>query len=55
MYDVMGRRMETLVHEDQKTGAHALTLPTAAFSPGVYYYMLTAGKNRMSRTMVVIQ
>jgi hypothetical protein len=55
VYDVIGRRIATLVQEHQKTGIHKLTLQTATFNPGLYYYMLTAGTSRMSRKMVVIQ
>ena len=55
VYDVMGRHVGTLVQENQKTGVHKQKLQTTMLNPGVYYYVLTSGKNRMSRTMVVIQ
>jgi hypothetical protein len=43
IYDVLGRKIKTLVSERQSAGAHSVTFNAGGLSSGVYFYRLTAG------------
>ena len=55
LYDVIGRRIQTLVQEQQVAGRYSVPLDTAQLSSGVYYYRLSAGPFTETRSMVVIR
>ncbi len=55
VYDLLGRRVATLVDEEKSAGAHAYDLDASRLSSGVYFYRLRAGGAIESRKMVVVQ
>jgi hypothetical protein len=44
VYDLLGRKIGTLVSQHQSPGAHAVTFNASNLSSGVYFYRLTAGR-----------
>jgi len=42
VYDVLGRRIATIVDANQQKGAHQVTFNASQFSSGVYFYRLRA-------------
>jgi flagellar hook assembly protein FlgD len=60
VYDATGRRVRTLLDEDQPAGARDVTWngqddrgnPVAS---GVYFYKMTAGKFSQTRRMVLLK
>ena len=52
VYDVMGRKVKTLVDEEQK-GRQAITFEASTLPAGMYFYRITAGAFTETRRMVV--
>ncbi len=60
LFDVLGRRVRTLVDEVQIEGAHEVTWDGAdaeghALASGMYFYRLTSGSQSQSRKMLMIK
>ncbi len=55
VYDVLGREVSVLVDGFMSAGEHSVTLDAGTLSSGVYLYVLTAGDQRLSRTMTLIK
>jgi hypothetical protein len=60
VFDSSGRRIAGLVNEDQPAGSHTavwngLDDHQRAVGAGVYFYRLTAGKETISRKMVLVR
>lgn len=45
VYDVIGREVETLIDETEKSGEHRVTLNASRLSSGVYFYRVEAAGN----------
>jgi len=43
IYDELGRRVETLVSEEQNAGYHSISFDASRLSSGVYFYRIEAG------------
>ncbi|MBI4547713.1 MAG: lamin tail domain-containing protein [Ignavibacteriae bacterium] len=43
VYDVLGREVATLVHEELKPGTYEVTWDASQFASGVYFYQIRAG------------
>lgn len=59
VFDVLGRKISTLVDEQKETGEHAEILNTGDWKldlrPGVYFYRLQAGRTILQKKMIVLQ
>ncbi|UCC79646.1 MAG: T9SS type A sorting domain-containing protein, partial [Candidatus Zixiibacteriota bacterium] len=55
IYDILGRRVETLIDECRQVGAHAVTFDASHFSSGVYFYKLQVGDRVETKRMVLLK
>jgi flagellar hook assembly protein FlgD len=60
IFDASGRRIRALVDEDQAAGSRATVWNGRddsgnAASSGVYFYVLDAGKERLTRKLVLLK
>ena len=55
VYDLLGRKVATLVDEEKGPGRHSVSVDASRFSSGVYFYRLRAGGTIESRKMVVVK
>ena len=55
VFDLLGRKVETLVDERQHAGYHQATWNADDFSSGVYFYKLQAGDYSESKRMVLLK
>lgn len=58
VYDVLGRRVQTLVDEEQPAGRKHLTLDSRQLSElasGTYFYRLTAGETTRTRKLTILR
>lgn len=55
VYDLMGRRVRTLVSNVQPAGPQAVTFDASGLASGVYLYRLTAGTQTLTRSMLLMK
>ncbi len=55
VFDMMGRKVATLVNGRQNAGEQAISFDAASLSSGVYIYRLTAGGFSLTRKMVLLK
>jgi len=55
IYDLLGRKVETLIDGNQPAGSHSLIWDAEEFSSGVYFYKLKGGNYTETRKMVLIK
>jgi hypothetical protein len=55
IYDILGRRIETLIQEKQPAGVHTITFDASSLSSGVYFYRLQAGNDIETKRMVLLK
>lgn len=55
VYDVLGREVATLVNEEKPLGEHEVEYNGSELSSGIYFYILNAGGNRLSKKMCLIK
>jgi hypothetical protein len=57
VFDMLGRKVASLVNATQSAGTHTYTLRASAFSlsSGVYFYRLQAGEYAQTRKMVLVK
>ncbi len=55
VFDLLGRRITTLVDGEQPVGTHAVTFDARDLASGVYLYRLTAGKQVITKTMLLLK
>ncbi len=55
VFDLLGRRITTLVDGEQTVGTHAVTFDARDLASGVYLYRLTAGKQVITKTMLLLK
>ncbi len=53
VYDVLGRKVATLVNEMKTSGSHVVTWDAAGLPSGVYYYQLRAGDFVATRKLLL--
>jgi hypothetical protein len=53
VFDALGRRVATLVNEEQSAGTYSPTMNSAGLSNGLYLVRIRAGDESVSRTMVL--
>jgi hypothetical protein len=55
LYDVLGRRVATVVNETKEAGRHTVQVQATELSSGVYFYRLRAGDFTKTRRMVIVR
>jgi len=55
VFDVLGKKVATLVNERQSAGTHNITFNTSGLSSGVYFYRLQAGNFSSTQKMILIK
>lgn len=55
VFDVLGRKVATLVNERQTAGAHSVNFNAATFASGVYFYRLQAGSFVETKKMILVK
>lgn len=55
VYDVLGRKIKTLIDENKKTGEYDVEFSGADLPSGIYFYQLRAGSFTESKKMVLLK
>jgi hypothetical protein len=55
IYDLLGRRVETIIDEFSNAGVHSVTYDASALPSGVYFYRLRAGDTAETKRMVLLR
>jgi len=55
IYDMLGREIETLVHEQLNAGTYEVDWDGDKFSSGVYYFQITAGDFTETKKMILVK
>lgn len=55
LYDMLGRRVQVLVDQDQRAGTHSVVLDATHLASGVYFYRLTSGDFTASRRLMLVR
>jgi len=55
IYDIMGKKVQTLVNERQNAGTHLIVFDGKGFASGLYFYSIQAGKFRDVKKMVLLK
>ncbi len=55
VYDLLGRQVETLVHERQNAGNHHVLFNAGNLSTGVYFYRLQAGSFVQTKKLMLLK
>ena len=55
IYDVLGRRVATLVDDRRSAGSHVAEVDAANWAAGVYVCRLSAGGRTVTRTMMLVR
>jgi hypothetical protein len=55
IYNVLGKKVKTLLSRKQQAGKHAVEWDATGFSSGVYYYVLRAGEFEAIKKMILLK
>ncbi len=55
VYDVLGRKVTTLVSEDKTAGEHTARFEAEGLAGGLYLYRLQTGEKSLTRTMMLVK
>jgi hypothetical protein len=55
VFDVLGKKVATLVNEPQSAGTHRVVFNASGFSSGVYFYRLQAGNFSSTQKMMLLK
>ncbi|MDI6400534.1 CotH kinase family protein [Balneolaceae bacterium ANBcel3] len=55
VFDVMGRLVETLVNEHQRSGVHHVTWDASEMASGIYLYRITTGDFMQTKRMTLLR
>jgi hypothetical protein len=55
IYDLLGRKIETLVEEHKRAGQHQVGWDASGRSSGVYFYRIEAGDNIETKKMILLK
>jgi hypothetical protein len=55
VFDIVGRKVATLVNEQMGAGRHVVEFNAAEFSSGVYFYTMMTGGQTLSRKMMLLK
>jgi hypothetical protein len=55
IYDILGRKVETLIDEFQSPGAYAITWDVTHIASGMYFYRIQTGEYAAARRMTILK
>ncbi len=55
VYDVLGRKVASLINEYQTAGSHTLNFNAASLASGIYFYRLEAGNYNSVKKMILMK
>jgi hypothetical protein len=55
IYDLLGRRVHTVLDEYRQAGVHTVTVDASHLSSGVYFYRLQAGEMVETKRMILLK
>ncbi|MFC2119437.1 T9SS type A sorting domain-containing protein [Bacteroidota bacterium] len=55
VYDILGKQVTTLVHEELPEGEYEVTFDASGLSSGIYFYQLITGENILTKQMVLLK
>ena len=55
MYDLLGRRVRTVIDEDLGTGAHTVRIDAAGLSSGMYFVRVQAGNAVHTQRLAIVR
>ena len=55
VYDLLGRELETLIHEEKDPGSYDISFNGSSLASGIYFYRLEAGKTVHIKKMVILK
>ncbi len=55
IFDLQGRRVESIVNESRSAGVHRVSWNAAGYSSGVYFYRLEAGGVSLTRKLTLVK
>ena len=55
VFDMRGRRIDTIVDESYGPGTHAVTWDATPFASGVYFYVIQAGKHTETKKLTLVK
>jgi hypothetical protein len=55
IYDILGRKVQTLYNGEQAAGEHSLIWKADEVASGVYFYKLTAGDYAETKRMMLVK
>jgi hypothetical protein len=55
IYDILGRKLQTLVDDKQPAGYHQAVWNANSRSSGIYFYRIQAGEHSETRKMLLIR
>lgn len=55
VFDMLGRKVATLLSEKQSAGTHTYTLNASDFSSGAYFYRISAGTFTQTKKMMLVK
>ena len=55
LFDILGRKVATLVDDDYTAGTFKVTLDGSKLSSGNYFYQMTAGDFRATKKMLLLK
>jgi hypothetical protein len=55
LFDVLGRRIATLADGHRSAGHHAVVLDGRTLNAGMYFYTLSTGRSRTTRTLSIVR
>jgi hypothetical protein len=55
VFDVLGRKVATLVNEEKDAGNYSVAWNAASAASGVYYYKLTSGAFTETKKMILMK
>jgi len=55
IFDILGKKVETLVNRDETPGTHSVTWDASDFPSGIYFYRLNAGKYSATYNMTLLK
>ncbi|HVO75864.1 MAG TPA: T9SS type A sorting domain-containing protein [Ignavibacteriaceae bacterium] len=55
VYDILGRKVATLINNQMNTGSYIYTFNAGRFASGVYFYSIEAGDFRVTKKMMLLK
>jgi uncharacterized lipoprotein YddW (UPF0748 family) len=55
VYDILGKKIATLIDDVQSAGPHAVVFDAARVASGTYFYTLRAGTRSVTRKMILVK